>query len=56
MVEKTSAYNHQSVGSVEHMVQTTKQLMTKNADNTWPAILIFKPQTSQGIIRVPVKF
>ena len=28
-VEKSSAYNHQSVGSVERMVQTIKQIMLK---------------------------
>ena len=28
-VEKSSAYNHQSVGSVERMVQTIKQIMIK---------------------------
>ena len=28
-VEKSSAYNHQSVGSVERMVKTIKQIMLK---------------------------
>ena len=40
-VEKTSTYNHQSVGAVEHMVQTIKQIMSKNADEAWLAMLIF---------------
>ena len=31
-----------SVGSVERMVQTVKQIMTKNPNNTWLAMLIFK--------------
>ena len=30
-VEKSSAYNHQSIGSVERMVQMIKQIMHKNA-------------------------
>ena len=34
-VEKSSSYNHQSVGSVEWMVRTIKQLMIKNAENAW---------------------
>ena len=33
VVEESSAYNHQSVGSVEQMVQTIKQVMIKNAEN-----------------------
>ena len=32
-VEKSSAYNHWSVGSAERMVQTIKQIMLKNAGN-----------------------
>ena len=53
MVEKTRTYNHQSVGSVEHMVQTIKQIMTKNADNTWLAILIFQATDIPGINKSP---
>ena len=34
-VEKASAYNHQSVGSVERMVQTVKQIMTRNPQIVW---------------------
>ena len=41
-VEKRSAYNHQSVGAVECMVQTIKQLMAKNTDEAWLAMLIFR--------------
>ena len=33
MVEHSSAYNHQSVASVGHMVQTMKQILTKNGEN-----------------------
>ena len=39
-VEKSSAYNHQSAGSVEQMVQTIKQILVKNAENAWLAMLI----------------
>ena len=41
-VEKSSAYNHQSVGSIESMVQTIKQIMIKNAENAWMAMLIYR--------------
>ena len=34
-VEKSSVYNHQSVGSVKRMVQTIKQIIFKNAENSW---------------------
>ena len=40
--QTSSAYNHQSVGSVEQMVQTVKQIMIKNLQNAWIAMLIFK--------------
>ena len=42
VTETCSAYNHTSVGSVERMVQMVKQIMTKNPNNTWLAMLIFK--------------
>ena len=48
-VEKCSSYNHQSVGSVEHMVQTVKQIMTRNPDNAWLAMQIFKATDIPGI-------
>ena len=51
-VEKSSSYNHQSVVCVEHMVQTVKQ-MTKNTDNTWLAMLIFKATDIPGINKSP---
>ena len=41
-VEKSSAYNHRSVGSVERMVQTIKQIMVKNADNAWLTMYIYR--------------
>ena len=42
VTETCSAYNHTPVGSVERMVQMVKQIMTKNPNNTWLAMLIFK--------------
>ena len=52
-VEKSSAYNHQSVGSDERMVQTIKQIMNKNAENAWLAMLIFKATNIPGINKSP---
>ena len=42
MTETSSACNHASVGGVERMVQTVKQIMVKNPQNAWLAMLIFK--------------
>ena len=52
-VEKTSAYNHQSVGAVEWMVQTIKQIMMKNADEAWLAMLIFRATDIPGLHKSP---
>ena len=52
-VEKSSAYNHQSVGSAERMVQTIKQIMNKNAENAWLAMLIFRAMPIPGINKSP---
>ena len=52
-VEKSSAYNHQSVGSVERMVQMIKQIMTKNADDAWLTMLIFRATDIPGINKSP---
>ena len=52
-VKKSSAYNHQSVGSVERMVQTIKQIMTKNADDAWLTMLIFRAIDIPGIDKSP---
>ena len=52
-VEKTSTYNHQSVGAVERMVQTIKQIMTKNADEAWLAMLIFRATDIPGLHKSP---
>ena len=52
-VEKSSAYNHQSVSSVKRIVQTIKQIMNKNADNAWLAMLIFRATDIPGINKSP---
>ena len=52
-VDKSSSYNHQSVGSVECMVQTIKQIMVKNAENAWLAMLIFRSTDIPGINKSP---
>ena len=52
-VEKSSVYNHQSAGSAERMVQTIKQIMNKNAENTWLAMLIFRATAIPGINKSP---
>ena len=51
--EKMSAYNHQSVGAVECMVQTIKQIMAKNADEAWLAMLIFRATDIPGLHKSP---
>ena len=52
-VEKCSAYNHNSVRSVERMVQTIKQIMAKNADEAWLAMLIFRSTDIPGLNKSP---
>ena len=52
-VEKTSAYNHQLVGAVECMVQTIKQIMARNADEAWLAMLIFRATNIPGLNKSP---
>ena len=47
-VEKSSAYNYHSVRSVERMVQTIKQIMTKNAENVWLVMLIYRSTDIPG--------
>ena len=51
--EKSSAHNHQSVGSAERMVQTIKQIMNKNAENARLAMLIFRATPIPGINKSP---
>ena len=52
-VEYSSAYKHQSVGSVEHMVQTIKQILKKNGENAWLAMLIYRATDIPGINKSP---
>ena len=52
-VEHSSAYNHQSVGSVECMVQTMKQILRKNGENAWLAMLIYRATDIPGINKSP---
>ena len=47
-IKKTSAYNHQPVGSIKRMVQTIKQIIIKNADDVWLAMLIFRATDIPG--------
>ena len=53
--ETCSAYNHTSVGSVERMVQMVKQIMTKNPNNTWLAMLIFKATMLPEVQKSPTE-
>ena len=53
LLKKTSAYNHQSVGAVEHMVWTIKQIMAKNTDEAWLAMLIFRATDIPGLNKSP---
>ena len=52
-IEKISAYNHISVGAVERMVQTIKQIMAKNADEAWLAMSIFSATDIPGLNKSP---
>ena len=52
-VEKSSVYNHCSVGSVERMVQTIKQIMTKTVENAWLAMLIYRSTDIPGVNKSP---
>ena len=53
VTETCSAYNHSSVGMAERMVQTMKQIMIKNPENTWLAMLIFKSTMIPKIQKSP---
>ena len=55
IVEKSSVYNHQSVGSFEHMVQTVEQIMIRNLQNAWLAMLIFKAMWMPDIHKSPAE-
>ena len=53
VTETCSAYNHASVGTAERMVQTMKQIMIKNPQNPWLAMLIFKATMIPKIQKSP---
>ena len=53
MVEHSSAYNHQSVGSAKRMVQTMKQILTKNGENAWLAMVIYRATDIPGVNKSP---
>ena len=55
ITETRSAYNLISVGFVEHMVQTVKQIMTKNPDSTWFTMLIFRATPIPDIHKSPAE-
>ena len=50
-----ASYNHQANSIAEHMIQTIKQLMVKNQNNTWVAMLILKSMPMNGINRSPAE-
>ena len=54
-VKKSSSYSHQSVDSVEWMVQIVKQIMIKNSQNAWLAMLIFKATWIPEIHKSPAE-
>ena len=54
-VGKSSSYDNQSVGCVERMVQTMKQIMVRNTDSAWLAMLICKATDIPGINKSPGK-
>ena len=53
VAETISSYNHASLGSAEWMVQTVKQIMVKNPQNAWLAMLIFKATMIPEIQKSP---
>ena len=46
-----ASYNHQANSIAERMIQTIKQLMVKNQNDTWLAMLILKSMPMNGIDR-----
>ena len=46
-----ASYNHKANSIAEHMIQTIKQLMIKNQNDTWLAMLIMKSMPMNGIDR-----
>ena len=50
-----ASYNHQANSIAECMIQTIKQLMVKNQNDTWLAMLILKSTPMNGIDRSPAQ-
>ena len=50
-----ASYNYQANSIAEHMIQTIKQLMVKNQNDTWLAMLILKSTPMNGIDRSPAE-
>ena len=50
-----TSYNHQANSIAECMIQTIKQLMVKNQNDTWLAMLILKSTPMNGIDRSPAE-
>ena len=46
-----ASYNHQANSIAERMIQTIKQLMVKNQNDSWLALLILKSSPMNGIDR-----
>ena len=55
ITETISSYNHASLSSAEHKVQTVKQIMVKNPENTWLTMLIFKATMIPEVQKSPSK-
>ena len=53
ITETISSYNHASLGTAERMVQTVKQIMVKNPENAWLALLIFRATMIPNIHKSP---
>ena len=51
-----ASYNHQANSIAECMIQTIKQLMVKNQNDTWLALLILKATPMAGIDRSLAEF
>ena len=47
--------DHQSVCSIERLLQTIKQIMMKNAEDAWLAMLIFRATDIPGVNKSPSK-
>ena len=55
ITETSSTCKHISGGSVECIFQTVKKIMTKNPDNTWLTMLIFRATPIPDIYKSPAE-